>query len=305
MVDRVQYLSTSQTYYYQYLHEALYNLALKLPMLNFEGIADSPTSTSAVTLVDADLPSSNGLFNKGTLFLWWGYTGTADNPSTHEVTDHTGTTLTYTPLANMGPGLKYAVFSGTFPRWKMVQALDQALRDIGDIPVTRTINTVANQQEYNYVDSALIMTGNMVLGVEIASSTSAPYSYIPHYHWSMKHSAESGMAISFDPGHIPAGGYKMRITYMARHLDLSGHEKFQLAYLPDVDGIEIAPVINLDRLSWAAAVYALRWKVGEAPESPMFATLLNEALKRAEQLKAQFPVIKPQYIHQSNWLVGR
>ncbi len=301
MTDRVHYLSALTQYT---VFDALYDLAIKLPMLRYEGAV---TSVGTGTIIDTTLPNINGMFNGGTLFVWF----TTVDPPVHNkrsklVTDHTGTTLTISPLeASIAAGAGYAVFNASFPHWLLIQALGLALQDFGDIPVVREITTVENQEEYDYTDSAAIMTGNQVVAVEIAANKTAPYEYHPHYHWKMNHSPTTGMTLVFDKNHIPSGGYLMRLTYMAKHLDIVGRETYAALSWAAQDGLEIAPVINPQRLSWQAAVYALRWKVGAAPSEPMYATMLNEAIKRAEVHAAKFPIVVPTHIRQSNYLVGR
>jgi hypothetical protein len=302
MTDRVTYLSAITQYT---VYDALYDLAIKLPMLRYEGAVTGVGTGTTIT--DTYLPPTNGMFDGGTLFVWWTTTGPVVHTKRSKlITDHTGTTLTFDPSdASINAGAGYAAFNASFPHWLLIQSLGLALQDFGDIPIQRSITTVADQAEYDYTDSAAIMTGNQVIGVEIARNKAEPYEYYPHYHWSMIHNATSGMTLVFDPSHIPPGGYNMRLTYLCKHLDIVGRETYASLTWAAQDSLEIAPLINPQRLSWQAAVYALRWKVGASPSEPMYATMLNEAIKRAEMLSAQFPIRLPNKVHQAKWLVGR
>jgi hypothetical protein len=298
----------SQTLYTRF--DALFDLARKLPMLSYQGRASG--HVDSVSITDTTLPSNNGMFNGGTLFLWYVVTAVLTKHIAL-VSDHTGNTLTYAPGNATFTDLDtYAVFNATFPHWQMASAIGNALRDIGDIPVTHIITTTANKQEYTLADlnvqgpaAGAALQGFHLVGVEVADSTSAPYNYAPHYHWDWKQNFTGGMTLCFDTGHIPAGGRRMRLTYMVPNKDLDG-QYAKTAYLTSTWWESaISPMIEPERLSWQAAVYALRWKVGMAPEQPMYATMLNEAIKRAEELKVRFPVPRPSHIHQSKWLVGR
>lgn len=300
MVDRVTYLSTSTKYY---VFDALYELAIKLPMARFTGIADSDTAS---TIVDADMPNHDELFDGGTLFLWFSTAAPdLDYKRSKVVTDHTGTTLTFEPDEALMDTIGYTVFDGAFPRHILIEAVSLALADFGTIPVVRNITTVTDQQEYDYTESATILTGNKVVKVELATETSAPYNYYEHHHWTMKHDPTIGIVLSFDPNHIPAGGYNMRVTYLVKHLDLMGHETYVQPIYSAQDALEIAPPINPLRLSWAAAVYALRWKMQMAPDALLYAAAYQEAVQWAEMYKQKCPILIPDVIHHSRWVLAR
>jgi len=80
---------------------------------------------------------------------------------------------------------------------------------------------------------------------------------------------EKGTTIAFDPGHIPDAGYTMRVTYLASHRDIQGHD-IGTGVTPGItDDYEIrtrfarAPGVG-------SAVHALRVKVSEGPEAPKY-----------------------------------
>jgi hypothetical protein len=307
MTDRVDYLSTVTQYR---VLDALYDLAIKLPCHRVDGGAVTGLSASPPHFHDATLLAGvpDGLFKNGTLFIW----GTGDTPTfikyrrSYLVVDHTGDRIEFTPAA---PTLittpTYSLFDATFPRTILIQSLGMALRDFGDIPVTREITTVENQEEYDYVDSAQVFTGNQLIKVEVATQMNEPYEYYTHRNWHMGHDAANGNTLRFDPGHVPNGGYKMRLTYWCKHVDVLGHETFEWYTYAVQDGLEIAPILQPERLSWAAAVYALRWKVQRSPEQSSYKEALQEAIQREQQYRMKYPIEKPVTIHLSNWQVGR
>jgi hypothetical protein len=301
MVDRVTYLSTATQYR---VMDAIYDLALKLPNIRFEGVTDThPLST---TFTDPYLPNVNGLFLNGTVYFWWTTDDKVKHTRSKLVTDHVGTTITFTPEEpTMATGTGYSIFDGSFPHWILIQSLGMALRDFGDIPVTRTITTVENQEEYDYTDSAEIFTGNQLISVEIAQQTSEPYDYYKHMNWSLKRNAANGETLCFDAGHVPDGGYNMRLTYWCKHLDILGHEAAVSPTWAAQDGLEIAPALNPERLSWAAAVYALRWRAPLSSDTPKYKDALQEAIQRAEQYRLKYPIDRPVTVHLSKWQVGR
>lgn len=297
MANRVQYLSTDN--YYTVI-DALLDLAIKLPMERFGG---SMTKVSSTQFTDTNLNAENGVYQYGTLFIFY-VSSEVNYKYTYRVTEQTTSTVTFSPACdNYSTGSLYYMFSYTFPRWLLIQSLDLALRDIGDIPIVRNITTDGGQ-EYNYNDSEVILTGNEVVKIELGANTSAPYDYYPHYHWQLRHDAYNGHTILFEPGHVPDSGYPMKITYMAAHKPLDGSENYAAPTWAAQDALEIGPAINPERLSWQAAVYALRWKVHQAPEKALYAQALQEAMQRAEQQRARHPIRKPTRIKLSNYLVG-
>jgi hypothetical protein len=306
MVNRIGFLSSNAYYFVQ---DALYDTALKLPMHRVEGTVDSFPSTT--TMIDAkQLPNQNGLYTGGTLFLW----GTDDaSPASsykasYRVTDHTGTTLTFYPatLIKLGSAaVPYSLFMGDFPRHILLMSVGNALRDMGDIPVTDTITTVENQQTYDFDDNGAndnTFSGKKILKIEIATSAEAPYNFVAHYHWHVRYDVTNGMTLEFAQGHIPPGGFGMRVTYLTSHKDILGHEDYAAPTYQAQDDLEIAPLMNHERLAWAAAVYALRWRRNLSPEKPVYTQALQEALQQSLYFQQKYPIVLPEVVRHSNWL---
>ena len=300
MVDRIEFDSTLTSYT---VFEAMYDLATKLPVTRYESMVTSATTT---TLTDSTMESINGLFTGGTLWVWQKESSILWTHS-HVITDHTGTTLTFTPAAALGLTTtdNYMACGGAFPRWLLLQAISMALRDVGSLPFLATCTTVADQQEYDSDDIAMLARGLGVVSIDISTSKTAPYDYVSHHNWSVINTMEKGTTIAFDPGHIPDAGYTMRVTYLASHRDIQGHD-IGTGVTPGItDDYEISYQIRPERLAWEAAVHALRVKVSEGPEAPKYSIFLNEALKRAEIARASYPIIKPQTVRMSRWLQAR
>jgi hypothetical protein len=199
------------------------------------------------------------------------------NGTSRKIIDWALATTTFTVPAMSsaaGSGASYSVITGDWPRDKLIEFINTALRDIGDVPKQDTsLTTVADQEAYTLPAGV-----NDVRMVEIATSTTSPYEYLRYVGtW---RETEDGK-IQFDTRYIPGvTGYTIRLTYVGKHAALVN------------DNDTVHALIHLDRLIWSAAVHAWRWRIQMAKQDePMYQLSYNEAREMAERMRLAHPII--------------
>lgn len=252
------------------LASATLDLARILPITVVDSVATSDGAAGKTTLVDGSFAYSSSdstppddYYNGGTIFFK-SCTNTGLNGTTAIVTDYvrTGGTFTFAAAAaQTKSGDTYSVINRDFPRVKLRQCINQALAEIGGEDAQNTaLTTVADQMTYDLPAGVY-----NVIKVEVAASTTSPYGYVEHHHW-----AEVNDDIAFIEGHQPTNtGYIIRLTYRVPWAELTA------------DSSAVADLINPNWLTWKAAVYALRWRVGILGEQdPYLRTHLTEAIAK-------------------------
>ena len=254
-----------------------------------EGVTSGAGTTT--TLVDTNFPRTappDDAYNYGTL---WFITGDLAG-KTAVVTDWTQSSKTFTfatQTAAPGASKRYAFLDKDYPRDVLRQAVNMALQTIGGVPDIYTLSTfvtVANQEDYTLPAGVY-----NVKKVEIATSTTTPYYYAPHYHW-----REIDGLIKFDTNTAPtSAGYLIRLTYVVQPGEL------------DDDTDTISDYIHPDRLKWTAAVNALLWKLPTMGEQSQAVTQKLQMATQMERMMAtqhKLPTI-PKSPHLSRWSGGK
>lgn len=173
-------------------------------------------------------------------------------------------------------GDKYAVTPVFFERDEYIQAINDALDEIGryegGIPQEYTnasFVTVANQMDYT-----LPTTVWNVHKLEIATATSAPYNYqtIPKAYWE-----EIGGSISFKEQCQPTkDDYLMRLTYTVPAANV------------DDESDDLGNYLNINLVKWIAAKHLLNGR-DKRPEQIID---YDQALKESELAKIKYPIPK-------------
>lgn len=250
----------------------LWDATLELARTLSQATEGTATGGNATTVVDTLRSEPNAYFNGGTIWLCSGNNiGKSTTITTWDLPTVTFTHPTLTLLNAVGD--RYAVASKEYPRWELIQAVNDAIASMGHLPVTDiTLTTVAHQEAYD-----LAAATRDIKRVEIATNLTSPYDYQIQYHW-----REYEGQLVFDTGFEPdSSSYPMRITYMGAHAALTA------------DNNAISQYINMNSLKWRAAIHALRWKVSRTKgDEPWTLKLLNEALQNAEREEAKWPVLK-------------
>jgi hypothetical protein len=234
-----------------------------------EGTATGGTLT---TLLDTTRTEADDHFNNGTI---WFRSGTASGAS-RVITDYAQSggvfTFSTTGMSSGYVGILYSAAAEDYPRWLLVQAINEAMREM--FVETRTVALTVKVALADSTEFTLPTGVYNVKKVEISSAIVDPYGYIPSYHWN-----EVSGKIVFDYGFEPEEGVYLRITY----------HPAPTALTTDTDTIN--STIPINTLIWHAAVYALRWKIiNERNDYPERKEMMNEALQTAVNMAAKYPV---------------
>ena len=277
----------------------LFSATLDLAKILGNVIESTATGGTTATLLDNAFPRTpppDDAYNKGTLFFI-SCTQTTLNSTTAIVTDwdqaDTATppnsTFTFaspvTPAVTITATDRYAFCDKDWPRDVLRRAINQAIQSLGALPDLYTLSTfvtVARQEAY-----ALPAGVYNVKRVEIATSTSAPYYYRTHRHWT-----EKDGYIYLDTGfEETAGGYPIRLTYEVPSAELT------------TDAGTISNYIHPDLLKWEAAVNAYLWKQPNMGEgSAILERRLAYAVQMAQMMKQLHKVPKmAKDVHLSPW----
>lgn len=249
----------------------LFDATLYLARLATDVFEGTATGGDTNTLLDTANTKTATYYDDGT--LWLKLTTTVSK----KITSHTPAgTIDFTPAqtGSIAAGNGYA--AAPMPRYVLIQAINRALQEYGKFPYQATKTAVADQQDYDSDDDATIFTKEIV-SVEVATSTTSPYYFQPHYRWEQLYIG-SKLTLRFDEDTQPDGAYTMRITYLDHHPEL------------DTDDDTIHPMIDLERLNWLAAVHVHRWNFERKHmDDPSVTPLLNEAQAKAQELKKPGP----------------
>jgi hypothetical protein len=267
----------------------------------WEGVATGGTTT---TVIDTVLNYPDGYFSdnpRGTLFLDLATDAVA------VITGHSSQTITFAPAqagAVAANDIYYAA-PGVFPKHIIEQSVKMGLKRIGKIPFAKDVAAVVDQQEWDSDDDTVFTQD--IVGVEFAANAAAPFNFTPHYRWN-QYMLSSKKTLVFNEGALPTTTNNMRIFYLDDHEPLTS--------LDD----EISSFVNPDRLTWTAAIHALRWRIQRikqvADTSEQDGALMTEAkanllsvsqeqLAEAEQqavtLAQLFPIDRQKTPHHARW----
>lgn len=245
---------------------------LRLVGRTYAGTATTTSGAAPTTLVDTNQKSTDDdFFNGGVICFISG----ANANTTRTITDYDNTTRTFTfspALANtITSGDRYEVAPANYNRAELVQAINQALDEIGDLTQhDDTLIVLADTDEYT------LPTGvSRLVQVEEARQDTAPYGWVINPYWE-----ESNGELIFRPGKAPVNeDYPLRVWYIAPHS------------AANVDTDDINPVIHPERLSWTAAYYAAfnRLRVVDQ-EDPILKDLLAACGARMGEMAARHPI---------------
>lgn len=250
-----------------------FDIMLALSRLLQPMVESVATGGSLTTLVDSKRFELDDHFNEGTIFF---ITGNEANKSAI-ITDYTLSTKTFQFAAPGGAGIlatdQYAAAIKDFPRYVLMQKVNDALREMRIPEQDATLTTVAGQ--YAYTLPAGVYNVKIVETSEETTAPDAETQWIPNLSWD-----EFEGKLIFKGRYVPVTtGYYIRLTYMAR------------PDLLDADADTISEHVNFDRLLWSSAVNCLRWRLvvmaGDEPERLRF---LNEALVNAVSMMSKYPI---------------
>lgn len=248
---------------------------LDLARVIYAVLESTATGGSTTTLVDSSLAAvySDDHWNQGTIWFLSG----ALAGKTAVITDYTGSTGTFTfatQTSAVANGISYAVISKFYPRYVLRQAINRVIQSVGMLPATdETLVSVADQEVYTLPAGV-----SNVKRVYVSYETEEPYNWLRSLHWE-----EINGELIFDTYAQPnEDDLPIKLVYMVQQDTL------------DADTDTIDDQIHIDRLTWAAAVHALRWKLPKIDdEDQSFTVQLQhaQAMDLAMQRKHKIPKI--------------
>lgn len=281
------------------LFQATLDLA-RILMDVYDGTATGGTTT---TVADTALWQSAGWFSddpRGTLWLH------LTTKASKVITGHSGTTITFTPAQSgvVAAADKYSAAPGIYPKYLLIQAINAALVELGQMPYQKSVTPTAGKQSYISTDDAVF--AEEIIGVELANAAATPYDYMPHYRWHQGYTGTTPTwTFFFDIGTEPQTTYPMNIYYKMLHPSVSA------------DADIIHPAIHPNRLKWEAAVFALRWRYERTKQDdPSQIALLNEGKERvaalaaetlpqaqanAQTMRSAYPIDRKESPHHAKW----
>jgi hypothetical protein len=226
-----------------------------------EVVDGQATGGSATTVVDTGVVHPDDFWNGGTIWLLSGNNA----GKSAVITDYATATKTWTfgTLTLLcAAGDLYSVSGAAFPRANLMAAVNQALRDLGQVEMEDLTSLTGISEQLEYTLPAGVSHVTRVM-------TGASPSYYVNQHWN-----EVNGKLRFAQGFTPAAGDGMLLFYNGTHAALS----------TDVGAIN--GLLPLELVYWSAALYALRQRFTQVgPGDTRLAAKMNEAAQRVEMLK--------------------
>lgn len=225
------------------------------------------TGGTVSTLVDTSRIEPADYWKDGTLFLLSGKSlGLATKVLAFS--ENTFTVTAVDVAKTLATNDLYAVAPPIFPYDVMQIAIQRALDEIGNITTyDESLLVTASTNSY-----ALPAGVSGLMRVEVATTTTAPYSYSPNYFWH-----ENNGYLYFDPQKAPSTiGMKIRIWYRIPHVEVTTYSTV------------ISNNISLEYLKWKAVVNAYRDRLSQvSKDDPMLIDLLNQAMAKEREFAQQ------------------
>lgn len=253
------------------------------------------TGGSTTTIIDTkladELAESNedDVFNGGTAIVIEdaGGTNAAPEGEFSRITDYDAgaTTVTFSPALTtaIASGDRVVIAPPDFPLYDVIEVVNDALKNLGDIPLINTsLTTVAAQSEYTI---PIALKGRELLNVEIQGTTSDAddnqYWRLPT--WKVVPATAGTAETLVIP--ILSAGYTIRLTYLGKH--------------PRIDTYD-APVsehFHPELVNAAVLAHVLQWRndsslISGGADQSMLA-LEQKAWSQYDRAKYEHPVEIP------------
>lgn len=191
---------------------------LEVARLTGEVYESTATGGSTTTLEDSNMDQPAEHFEGGTLWLLSG-----DNEGVvTRVLEHGEDSLKIATQDNaVADGDQYAVSPNYIHLELLKQACLWALRNLGKLMKSDTsLTVVEDQEEYTLPDGV-----SDIRRVELATNSTAPYTYERHYAW-----REMGGTLVFHPDRIPDTdeGNLIRLWYAGYHAEIDTDEDLEI-----------------------------------------------------------------------------
>jgi len=225
----------------------LYELTKRIHLKLHDPKKGTATSGDTDTIIDTTMinAESDDYYNGGTIFVENGNNAATSDEITDWDQSAYAFSLRTTASGAYAAGDRYLAFTDDYTRDEVIQALNEAINELPPI-VKQDVSTpsVADQMYYDFPTN-----GWEVVGVELATSTSSPYNYVPIYTYKLINDGTNDQ-IAFEEGTQPQhAGYIIRISYKDYPDEIN------------VDTDTLHDWYDADWVAWEAAVRALAWKL--------------------------------------------
>lgn len=253
------------------------------------------TGGSTTTAVDTKLAdeladgNEDDIYNGGTIVVIEDAGGASASPEGQfsRITDYVAstTTITFSPAmtAAIASGDRIMIAPQEFPLYDMSEVVNDALKNLGDIPVVDTsLTTSDNKTEYSL---PLAIKGQQILNVEMQGITtdSDNNQYMGVSNWRTVDALPGSTGTLVLP-QLPSG-YTIRITYLGKHPRVDAYDDY------------ISEYYHPELVHAAVFVHALQWRndndavAGGADQSKL--ALEQKAWSQYDRARITHPVDLP------------
>lgn len=240
----------------------------------FEGVATTDTIND---MVDTHLTQPDDYWNGS--YIIRGYDDTGVFQMGRIISDYTlsthkivyDTTLGYA----IAPDKDYRIIKKVYPYAILLQSLNQALADMGDIPLCDTTHVTTTSYSYNLTTG---ISAENIRAVYIKHQTEDRY--VPVYNWRVENTSTNTKQLIL-PKLYPSG-LPIKIYYLGKHPVIT-----DLAFsLDDTFSIE-----NIQTIIYRTTANLLRWKMNTSNSAdPVLLSLLQTYENKVVENTMKYPV---------------
>jgi hypothetical protein len=262
------------------LFDILLGVARGTAMLR-EGKASGGATTNIVDSVQRT--EADDSFNGGTAFITYDAAGAGAAPQSESklVTDFGSNTINTEAFSvAVTANDYYGVMNKRYPRWAMIQSVNEALRDFGRIGQvdSTTLDTAGDTREYNLPTAAK----NDLRQVWLAQDTGTPKRWLPLREWRTEWTAGGSTGKLIFNEQLPAG-YDIKLIYMDDHSEVRDDSDTISEYIPP------------QLLIGASLANVFRWRLMKVGASNSTAVqFYNEAQAELERIRRLFLINHPE-----------
>lgn len=194
------------------------------------------TSTVIDTNLDEELEDANedDIYNQGTVIVVedGGGSNAAPEGEFSRISDYDSATqtVTFSPVltAAVASGDRVMIATPDFPIYDVIEVINDALKNLGEIPLLDTsITTAANQTEYTL---PLALKGEQIQKVELQGITTDANDnrYADISNWKVVTAAPGSTGLLVLPQYPE--GYTVRITYLGYHPRVTAYDDYISEY---------------------------------------------------------------------------
>lgn len=189
------------------------------------------TGGSTSTIIDTKLAeeladgNEDDIYNGGTAIVIEKDTHAAPEGEFSRITDYTAgtTTITVSPsfTSAVSSGDRVLIAPSEFPLYDMIEVVNDALKNLGDIPLVDTSLTTNATATYTL---PLALKGQQLLNIEVLDN-----SYVEVPNWKIVTSSPGSTATLVLPKY--SSGLTIRITYLGKHPRVEKYDDYISEYL--------------------------------------------------------------------------